>query len=201
MGIIGSIGWPLPQSCNKIVVNASYKPPDHAGRGQVRHEADGNADRAGAGTAAAVRRGERLVQVHVHHVESDVAGADASDDGVEVRAVAVAEAARLVHELADLGHVRVEEAERVRTRQHDARHFGRQHRLQRVQVHVAVRVAGHDLRREPCHGGARRVRAVRGIRDQHVLAGGVAAGAVIGRDQHAAGEFAVGARHGLHGHL
>ena len=52
-------------------------------------ERRGEHHRAGAGTAAAVRGGEGLVQVDVHGVDAEVAGADPADDGVEVGPVAV----------------------------------------------------------------------------------------------------------------
>ena len=45
----------------------------HARRRQVRHQAGAHADRAGAGAAAAVRRGERLVHVRVDDVDPHVA--------------------------------------------------------------------------------------------------------------------------------
>lgn len=46
---------------------------DQTGAGQERHKRLAHADRAGAGAAAAVRGGERLVQVHVHDVDPDMA--------------------------------------------------------------------------------------------------------------------------------
>ena len=49
--------------------------------------------RTRAGAAAAVRRGERLVQVELHHVDADVAGTRAPEHGVHVGAVAVDEPA------------------------------------------------------------------------------------------------------------
>ena len=51
-------------------------------------------------TAAAVRRGEGLVQVRVDDVDAHVAGPGDADEGVEVRAVVVEERANVVEDLA-----------------------------------------------------------------------------------------------------
>mgnify|MGYP000069690724 CR=1 FL=1 len=63
------------------------------GAGQERHKRLAHADRAGAGAAAAVRGRERLVQVHVHDVDPDMAHVGIAHDRVQVRTVAVDEAA------------------------------------------------------------------------------------------------------------
>ena len=59
------------------------------GSGQERHQPLGDTDRAGPRTTAAVRGGERLVQVEVHHVEAHVAGPRHAHQRVEVGAVVV----------------------------------------------------------------------------------------------------------------
>src|SRR5689334_17294485 len=73
-----------------------------------------------AWTAAAVRDGEGLVQVEVHHVEAQVAGTDDTEQGIEVRTVTVHQAAAVVNELNDPFNVLIEEAERVRVGEHHA---------------------------------------------------------------------------------
>ena len=67
-------------------------------RGQV----SADADRAHAGTAAAVRDAERFMQVQVTDVRADVAGSAQPDLSVHVGAVHVDLTAVLVHDLADL---------------------------------------------------------------------------------------------------
>ena len=47
---------------------------DDERRGQERREEVADGDRAGAGAARAVRAGEGLVDVVVHHVRAEVAG-------------------------------------------------------------------------------------------------------------------------------
>ena len=64
------------------------------GVGRYGHQALPHPDRAGPGTAAAMRRAERLVDVEVHHVEAGLAGLEAAHDGVEVGAVHVGQGAR-----------------------------------------------------------------------------------------------------------
>ena len=81
--------------------SASPSLPDHRDR-QERQQALADADRARARTAAAVRRRERLVQVHVDDVEAHVARAHLAEDRVEVGAVVVQQPARLVHDASRL---------------------------------------------------------------------------------------------------
>ena len=71
------------------------------------------------GPPAAVRRGERLVQVEVHDVDAHLARLGHPEDGVEVRAVAVDQPARLVHQPRDLQEVLLEQPERVGVGEHE----------------------------------------------------------------------------------
>ena len=74
--------------------------------------------RAGAGAAAAVRRGEGLVQVEVHDVHAEIAGARLADERVHVGAVHVEERALGVEDVGDLVDLALEDAERVRVGEH-----------------------------------------------------------------------------------
>ncbi len=58
-------------------------------------------DRPRAGSAAAMRGREGLVQVDVHRIDAKVAGTDLADDRVEVGAVAIDEAAGGMNRVAD----------------------------------------------------------------------------------------------------
>ena len=87
---------------------------------QVGLDALRDGDRPRARPAAAVRLGERLVEVEVDDVEAHVAGPRAAHDGVEVRAVVVERRARVVHDVGDLLDRRVEQPERVRVGEHEA---------------------------------------------------------------------------------
>ena len=123
---------------------------------QMRGDTDGTDTRS----AAAVRDGEGLVQVEVHQVEAQIAGADDAEQGVQVGAVAVHQAAAVVHELDDLLDVLIEEAERVGIGQHHADDGIVAGGFERFQVHVAACIGGdlHDLqahharpRPDSCH--------------------------------------------------
>ena len=98
----------------------------------------GDTDGTDARSAAAVRDGEGLVQVEVHHVEAQVAGADDAEQRVQVRAVAIHQAAAAVHQLDDLFDVLIEETERVRVGEHHADDGIVAGGFERFQVHVAA---------------------------------------------------------------
>ena len=97
-----------------------------------------HAHRAAAGAAAAMGRGEGLVQVEMHHVKAHVAGAGDAHDGVEVGAIVVAEAAGFVDDLGDLQYVLVKDSQRVGVGEHQPRRVRAGERAQRLHVHAAV---------------------------------------------------------------
>ncbi len=79
-----------------------------------------HADRAHAGTAAAMRYGEGLVEVEVADVGADVAGAGQADHGIHVRAVEIDLTTVLVGDVANLAHRLLEHAMRGRIGDHGA---------------------------------------------------------------------------------
>ncbi|MCY1517305.1 hypothetical protein D9M68_519800 [compost metagenome] len=169
--------------------------------GEVRGQVRLDADRAHAGTAAAMRDAEGLVQVEVADVGTDVAGAGKADHGVHVGAVQVDLAAVLVHDLADLTHVLLEHAMGRRIGDHAAREVFRVLLGFRTEiVHVDVAVFTHldddDLHAGHLRGG--RVGAVRRGRDQADVAMAVAVGDVIGADRQQTGILTLRARVRLH---
>src|SRR5690606_1374740 len=116
-------------------------------------------DRTRAGTAAAVWRGEGLVQVDVHSVDAQVAGADPADDGVEVGSVAVEVGARFVGQAADLQDVALEQAAGVGVGHHDGGHVRPQLGGQIGDVHTTVVGLGDLDHRIADEGGGGRVGA------------------------------------------
>ena len=82
------------------------------GEGKIGREVSSDRDRPGAGTAAAVRAGERLVRVVVHQVDAHVARPDGAEDGVHVGAVEVKQGPPVVQEGRDLADLWVEHARR-----------------------------------------------------------------------------------------
>ena len=134
------------------------------------------------------------MQVTVDAVKAHVTGTDDAHDGVEVRAVVIAQAARIVNDLRDLEDVLVENTDGVRVRQHQSRGVGADGGAQRVEVHAAV-CAGRDVDDlEAAHRGGRGVRAVGGVGHDDLRARSVAAVGVVCLDEQHAGEFAVCAR-------
>ena len=135
--------------------------------GPERGKLCGAGDGSAAGTAAAVRGGEGLVQVEVHHVHTRVGGAQAAHVGVHVRAVHVQERALLVQYRGDLGDVALVDAARIRVRDHQGRGRLVDFLAKLVHVDAAVFVQADLLGLEPGHRGGRRIRPVRRLGHEH----------------------------------
>ena len=72
-----------------------------------------HANGTAAGTSTAVRRGEGLVQVDVHHIEAHVARACSAEHGVEVGAIVIHQTSAIVDQFCNLRNTRLEEAEGI----------------------------------------------------------------------------------------
>ena len=158
------------------------------------------AHRPAAGSAASVGRGKCLVQIQMHHVKSHVSGPHNAHDGVQVGSVVVAEPARLVHDLGDFQNIFVKQTHRVGVGQHKSGRVLANCLTQLIQVHAAVLPGWDADHLVAAHGGAGRVGAVGGIRDNDLGPLLVPAVHVVCLDQQQAGELAVGARRGLKCH-
>jgi hypothetical protein len=167
----------------------------HEGQEARRH-----AHRARARTAAAVRGGEGLVQVHVDDVEAHVARTHLAENRVEVGAVVIREAAGVVDDFLDVGNRFLEYAERRRIGQHQSGGLRTDCGFQRVDVDGAGGIGRDFLDRVAAHGRGRRVGAVRRVRHDDLAPRGVAARIVVGADHRHPGELAVRARHRRHRH-
>ena len=156
--------------CRRHRANALHSTRgNHAVGRQEGREVRHHADRAHAGAAPAMRDAEGLVEVQVADVRADVARAAEPDHRVHVRAVEIDLAAMLVNDGADILDALLEHAMRARIRHHERRQVGRMLlglRLQVGDVDVPVRVGLHDNHLHADHDRARRVRAVRRLRDQ-----------------------------------
>ncbi len=89
------------------------------------------------------------------------------------------------------------QAERVRIGDHQPHHVLAARGAERFQIDVTARVRGQFHHFEAAHCGAGRIRAVRRIRDENLLAHRVAAIQVISAHHQNAGELAVRARRRL----
>jgi hypothetical protein len=153
--------------------------------GEKRFEVFAHADRADAGSAAAVGDAEGLVQVQVRDVGAELAGRGDADQRVQIGAVQVDLAAVPMNDFADFADVLLEHAVRRRVGDHQrAQAVGVLGRpgLQVLQVHVAVVVA---LDHDDLHAGHRRagrVGAVGRRGDEADVALRVAARFMVGLD-------------------
>ena len=163
----------------------------HEGR-----EARTDPHRAGTGPAAAVRRREGFVQIHVNDVETHVARANLAENGVQIRAVVVQEPARVVNDARDLLDSVLEHAQGGRIGEHDRGRFMAYRRLQRVDVDIAVPIARNLGDAAAAHRGGGGIRAVRGLRHDDLATSRIIALSMIGPDHRHARELALRAGHG-----
>ena len=142
---------------------------DDGVRRQMWHQMFGDPDRPHAGTAAAVRNAERLVQVEMADVRADVAWAAETDLRVHVRAVHVNLPAVVVDDATDLFDGRFEDAVGRRVRHHqraECRAVLLGFCLEIGDVDVALWIGFHDHDLHSRHDRARRVRTMRRLRNQ-----------------------------------
>ena len=159
------------------------------------------ADRAHARSAAAVRDGKGLVQVHVADIGANETGRRQADLRIQVGAVHVHLAAVGMHDGADVAHRLLEHAVCRGVGDHQAGQvvlvlFGLG--LEVADVHVAVFIAIDHDDLHVGHLGGGRVGAVGGFRDQADVAMAFAAAGVVAGNRHQAGVFALGAGVRLH---
>ena len=136
---------------------------------EIRRQMRRDGDRPHPGTAATMRDAERLVQVEMAHVGADVARSAEADHGVHVGAVQVDLAARRMHDVADVANSFLEHAVRRWIRDHQRgqlRSVQLGLRAQVVEVHIAAHVGLHHHDLETGHDRARRVGAVRRLRNE-----------------------------------
>ena len=159
------------------------------------------ANRTRTGATAAMGRGKGFVQVVMHEIEADLARLDDAQNGVEVRAVTIHQAARFVHKLRHFADVFLEQANRIRVGQHHASGARRKLGLQVVDIDIATGVAFDLDNLVACHSCRSRVRAVGRVRYQNLGAPGVAPVKVVGAEHQNARQFALRARRRLERHI
>ncbi len=160
-------------------------------------------DRPDTGATAAVRDAERLVQVEVRDVATELARCGVPEQRVEVGAVDVDLAAVAVHDLAQLGDAVLVDAVRRRVRHHDRGEVVRMRialRLQVLEVDLALIGRLHDDDAHAGHDRRSSVGAVRRRRDQAHVAVVVAAAQVVRANRQQPGELALRAGVGLDRH-
>ena len=131
------------------------------------------------------------MQIQVDAVEAHVARTDDAHNGVQIRAVVIAQAARVVDNFRDFKDILVEDADRIGICEHQSCRLRSNGCAERCEIDAAV-CAGRDIdHAEACHDGRGRIRAVGGIRDDDLCPAHVAACEVVRLDEQQACEFAV----------
>src|SRR5207247_4216860 len=123
-------------------------------------DADGSCPRS----TAAMGRREGLVQIEMDDVEVHLSRGRAAQDRVEVGAVVIEEAARVVDDLRDVEDVFFENPKGVRIRQHEGERLRSRGRLEGCEVDAYV-LRGNLDEIEPEHSRRGGVRAVCGVGD------------------------------------
>src|SRR5262249_20655402 len=140
--------------------------PGHDRGRQERLQVAPYRDGAGSGTAGAVRAGEGLVDVVVHHVGAEVARTGDAQDRVHVGAVEIDQSAAAVDQLRDRRDLPLEQAERVGVGNHEGRGALVELGAQVVEIDQAAGVALDRHRVKAGDGGAGRVGAVGAVGDE-----------------------------------
>jgi hypothetical protein len=194
-------GPQLADRLRPVVVEAVRLPVPHDRRDrQEGLEPLPDGDRPPTGPPAAVWLGERLVEVEVDDVEPHVARTRDPADGVQVRTVVVHERARAVEDRGDLLDVLVEEPERGRVREHEARRVLVDLRAEVLDVDVAARVGLHRRHLVARHRHARRIRPMRRVGNHNLAARlGLAAVGEVRAHQEQARQLALRPGGGLEG--
>ena len=173
----------------------------HSRLGQELFQSAPYADRAASRAASAVRGGEGLVQVDVHHVEAHVTWAAYAEHGVEVCPVVVHQRAALVHHFGYLRDARLEESERVGVCHHHRRNGVVKQSAQVLDVNRAVGSALHLDHLKSADRSRGRVCAVGGVGHYDFCPLHVAAAIVVGADNHQSCQLAVRPGKGVEGKL
>ena len=143
---------------------------DQNRHGQKRLKKRLASHRAGAGTAAAVGRGEGLVQVQVHHVHAEVAGPRLAHQRVHVGAVHVEQRALGVQDVGDLVNLALEDANRRGVGEHQRGGLFVHLPRKGLEIDAALGVGLEILDRVAADGRGGRVGAVGRVGDENLLA-------------------------------
>ena len=113
----------------------------HEGRQRFRQH-----HRPRARAAAAMRRRKSFVQIDMHRIDAEIGRPHASDDGVEIGAIAIEIGAGFMHVLGDGNNIALEQAAGVGIGQHDGGDIGPQFGLQSGTIHAAIGIRREWLR-------------------------------------------------------
>ena len=171
--------------------------------GQELRQVLTNSQRANTGAATTVRNGEGLVQVQVRNVAAELTRLSEAHLSVQVRAIQVHLAARLVNQLADLSNLLLKHTVSGRVGNHDAGNLGTVFLdlcLQVININRTVSSGCHTGNLQTSQSSRCRVGAVSRQRNQDGIALVVTVSLVEGTDSAQAGVLTGSARVRLQGH-
>ena len=147
--------------------------------------------------------GKGLVQVHVDDIETHVTRTDFAENCVQVGAVVIQQAARLVHHGRDLFDTTLKHPECRWVCEHDARRLRPDCRFERFEIDVAIGTCRHFFDDAAAHCCSRRVGTVCRIRADNFVTLMIIARIVIRLDHRHPGKLALCSghrrkRHALH---
>ena len=153
-----------------VEIKRSVLAPFHGRRGKERHELFRHTNGPRTRPTPAVRRGKGLVEIRVDDVDAHVARPRDADERVEIRAVAIQVRTFAVEDLRHRADLALENAERIRHRDHQRGDVFVHRVLERLQIDRAsrVRLQLADLVAGECR--RRGIRSVRGVGYEDVLA-------------------------------
>ena len=140
---------------------------NHTRQGRKRGQPLGQNRWPGTGAAAAMRRGECFVQVNVHGINAQIPGAHASDNGVEIGAVAIEVATRLMHRIGNGNNIAFKQPACVGIGQHNGGDVIAELVAKRRQINTPVIAGGNFINAEAQERGRRRICAMGRFRHQH----------------------------------
>ena len=151
-----------------------------------------------------MRRGERLVEIDVHHVEAHIAWAAGTEHGVQISTIVIHQATAVVDEIRNRGDARLKEAKRIGIGHHHRRNLRSLLSDDALQIFdidgtIGLRLHLDNLESaDGCRGG---VRTVGRVGYDHLLTGHVATRTVIVVNRHQSRQLTMGTCIGLEGEM
>ena len=141
-----------------------------------------------------------FVKIHVQHIKAHITWFDLAEDGVEVGTIVVEQATGLVDDPRDIGNLPFKNATGRGIGHHQTSRLRSHRGSQRFDVHIAVAVDGHLAHLIAAHDGGCRVRPMRRVRNQYLVARVIGVGVVVGADHGHTSELALRTRHRRQGY-
>ena len=168
---------------------------------EERFETLAYSDRTTTRTATAVRCGECLMEIDVHHVEAHIARTAYSEHRVEVSTIIIHQTAAVMHELSDFRDICFEETQCVRVCHHHRSNGVVEQSLEVFHIDDAISSTLHLDNLESADSGRSRVSAVSRVWHDDLGALHLSVGLMISADNHQSGKLTVSASAWLEGEV